>query len=225
VKLTLSDGRIPRALVVDDNAMNREIAESVLVDAGFVVGQATDGIGALDAMRAERRDVVLMDIRMPGMGGEEAIRLIRDDPALASAKVIAMTASMETGLVERLVSLGFDAALSKPFEVSALLALLARELGASAATQTTAGSEQALAEYVSQPLPLPDPEAASGLAQEIEEALALGDLESLVTTAENLAKTSGPLAAYGRRVSELGGSFDFDGLGHLASELRKGLLA
>jgi hypothetical protein len=71
-------------------------------------------------------------------------------------------------------------------------------------------------------LALPDPEQASALAEEIEEALSLGDLEGLIETGEKLSRAPGPLAACGRRLSELGGAFDFDGLGRFASELRRG---
>jgi CheY-like chemotaxis protein len=223
-KLFASGGRQLNALVVDDNATNRDVAEAVLADAGFAVVCAEDGSAALAAMRAAPRDVVLMDIRMPGMGGEEAIRLIRADPGLAQSKVIAMTASVEAGLVQRLVSLGFDAAMSKPFEVNALLALLARLLGA----VTTAPPKVPQAPATpkrdeSVPLPPPDRAVASGLAQAIEEALSNGDLGSLVETGENLAQKPGPLAEYGRRLSDLGAAFDFEGLGRLAIELRKGM--
>jgi signal transduction histidine kinase/CheY-like chemotaxis protein len=221
VKLVLAGGRAPRALVVDDNATNRDVAQAVLVEAGFSVGSANDARAALEAMRAEPHDVILMDIRMPGMGGEEAIRLIRDDPELAKARVIAMTASVEAGLVERLVSLGFDATMSKPFEVNALLSLLVRLLGASTPAPPAPPAQPAPASDRDAELSPPDPEVADGLAQEIEEALALGDLASLVETGESLAQSPGPLAAYGRRLSDLGGSFDFEGLGRLADELRK----
>ena len=221
-KLVLPDARVPRALVVDDNQVNRDVAESILLDAGFEVSTANDGQGALDAMRARRYDAVLMDIRMPGMGGDEAIRLIRGDPELCSVKVIAMTASMETGLVEHLVSLGFDAAMSKPFEVSALLSLLARELGASEPAREGAAEKAPTAPLDGAPMPPVDAAAAGELAREIDEALALGDLGGLVEIGDSLEKTGGPLAAYGRRLSELGGSFDFDGLGRLAKQLRKG---
>jgi signal transduction histidine kinase/DNA-binding response OmpR family regulator len=221
-KLVLSEGRVPHALVVDDNATNRDVAEAVLVDAGCIVSHATDGQAALDAMRAQTFDVVLMDIRMPGMSGDEAIRRIRSDPALAGAKVIAMTASIESGLVDRLHSLGFDAALQKPFEVSTLLAVLARELDAITAPASAPDVGEAPTENVQAPPALPDPEQASALAQEIEEALSLGDLESLIETGEKLSHAPGPLAACGRRLSELGGAFDFDGLGRFANELRRG---
>jgi CheY-like chemotaxis protein len=221
VKLALSGDRVPLALVVDDNATNRDVAEAVLAEAGFRVGAAGDGLAALRALRAEPHDVVLMDLRMPGMGGEEAIRVIRDDPALARLKVIAMTASAEAGLVDRLRSLGFDATMSKPFEVNALLSLLARLLGASAAAPAPLPDQPRPGDNHEPELPPPDPELARGLAQEIDEAISLGDLESLVETGESLAGTPGPLAAYGRRLSELGGAFDFEGLGRLANELRK----
>lgn len=86
-----------RILLVDDNMLNREIAEDLLLDAGFQVDKAVDGQDALDRlleMGPGHFDLVLMDIQMPVMNGYEAAKAIRafDDPVLAGIPILAVTA-------------------------------------------------------------------------------------------------------------------------------------
>jgi DNA-binding NarL/FixJ family response regulator len=86
-------GRVspPRVLVVDDHAMLREALVELLVQAGFeVAGEAADGADAVALAKELAPDVVLMDLRMPVLGGLDATRLIRD--ACPATQVVLLTA-------------------------------------------------------------------------------------------------------------------------------------
>jgi DNA-binding NarL/FixJ family response regulator len=82
---------LPRLLVVDDHDMLREALVELLVQAGFgVVGEAADGVDAVALAKQLEPDVVLMDLRMPVLGGLDATRLIKD--AHPATQVVLLTA-------------------------------------------------------------------------------------------------------------------------------------
>ena len=109
-------------LVVDDNRINRTVAQAVLEAAGAQVVAAEDGQDCLDKLRAGRFDIVLMDIHMPRMDGVEALRRIRAGEAGPRAvPVLALTADAMSGEGERLLGLGFDEAQPKPIQPAELL--------------------------------------------------------------------------------------------------------
>ncbi|HLY58012.1 MAG TPA: response regulator, partial [Stellaceae bacterium] len=113
-------------LVVEDNAINREIARSILRRAGYTVAIAEDGLAALGAVEAETFDVVLMDLQMPVMDGLEATRRIR---ALSSPKarlpIVALTADAVEETRQRCGACGFDEFFAKPYRPEALVTLVA----------------------------------------------------------------------------------------------------
>ena len=110
-----------RVLVVDDVAMNRDIAGSFLRAAGHAVTCAEGGAEAVGLAAAAEFDVVLMDVRMPGMDGLEATRRIR---ALAGPRgrvpVVALTAQAFAEQVSECWKAGMDSHLAKPFTPDAL---------------------------------------------------------------------------------------------------------
>jgi PAS domain S-box-containing protein len=117
-------------LLAEDNPVNRTVAERILTKAGHKVTAVTDGAQALAAVKAHAYDVVLMDVHMPEMDGFEATRRIRAlDGACARTTIIALTANVLAGDMERCVQAGMDGYLPKPFKPSELLTLLARRAG------------------------------------------------------------------------------------------------
>ncbi|MBC7906115.1 MAG: response regulator, partial [Rhodospirillaceae bacterium] len=114
-------------LLAEDNAVNRIVAERVLGKAGHVVTTVEDGAQAVKAMAEGRFDVVLMDVHMPEMDGFEATRRIRalSGPA-ARTPIIALTANVLAGDMERCVDAGMDSYLAKPFKPAELLACVAK---------------------------------------------------------------------------------------------------
>ena len=101
-------------LVVDDNAQNLELLVAYLETLKCKVFTATDGIGALEKVRAEKFDLILLDIMMPRMSGFEVCRKLKTDPDTRDIPVIMVTALRELGDIERGVEYGTDDFISKP---------------------------------------------------------------------------------------------------------------
>ena len=112
-----------RVLLADDQALIRA-GFHVLIDAAGdlqVVGEATDGAQAVDLVRRERADVVLMDIRMPGVDGLEATRRISADEDLAGVKVIILTTFESDEYVYQAIRAGASGFLVKDTEPADLI--------------------------------------------------------------------------------------------------------
>lgn len=123
----LTQGR--RILLVEDNDLNREIAETVLTMHGFEVEHAENGKAALDlfAQRpAGSYDAILMDIRMPVMDGLEATRRIRllEKEDSRTIPIIAMTANAFDEDMRKSIESGMNGHLSKPLDIGLLLEIL-----------------------------------------------------------------------------------------------------
>ena len=115
-----------RLLVVDDDAVNRDIASSFLRLGGHEVMCLDNGAAAVEAVQTQHFDVVLMDVRMPGMDGLEATRRIRALPGpCCQVPVIALTAQAFAEQIEICRQSGMQTHVSKPFTHRALLAAVA----------------------------------------------------------------------------------------------------
>jgi PAS domain S-box-containing protein len=116
-----------RILVVEDNALNREVALRLLERLGYDAELAGDGAEALRAIAARAYDVVLMDIHMPEMDGFAATRKIRElRGSAARPRIVALTANALKGDRERCLKAGMDDYLSKPLSMKELAAALER---------------------------------------------------------------------------------------------------
>lgn len=113
-----------RALVVDDNEVNRMLAGRFLSKAGWDVAMAEDGAQALDWMRANSARLVLLDISMPGLSGEDVCRAVRAEGLCPGAKLVAYTAHAMPEEKARFMAAGFDIILTKPISRSHITDLL-----------------------------------------------------------------------------------------------------
>ena len=111
----------PRILVVDDTAENIRLLEALLSPRGYSVLTAGSGAEALEKLRVESPDLVLLDVVMPEMDGYEVCRALRDDPATTFLPVVMVTAS---GSEQRVAAIeaGADDFISKPLDQAELLA-------------------------------------------------------------------------------------------------------
>jgi CheY-like chemotaxis protein len=113
---------------VEDHAINRKVALTILDRLGYKPAIACDGAEALAALDRQRFDVVLMDCQMPVIDGYEATRQVRQreaaDPQRPRVRIIAMTANALLGDREKCLAAGMDDFLSKPFSPAQLDAML-----------------------------------------------------------------------------------------------------
>ncbi|MBO0348802.1 PAS domain S-box protein [Phormidium pseudopriestleyi FRX01] len=138
-----SPPRLPlRILLAEDNPVNQEVAMRTLEKIGYRVDLVKNGIEALEALRCQPYDVVLMDIEMPQMDGLTATRQIREEwqnrPEPAP-KIIAITAYAMEGDRQKCFAAGMDGYITKPFRIKALARAL--EEIQSGGTQTDSGDQ------------------------------------------------------------------------------------
>ncbi|WP_026096166.1 response regulator, partial [Ideonella sp. B508-1] len=126
-----------RVLLVEDNEVNREIAVSILAHAGLEVHTAHNGLQALECLRQQTFDGVLMDCQMPEMDGYEATRAIRQEARWRDLPVIAMTANAMAGDRERALAAGMNDHIAKPVNVQELFGKLVHWLRPGAASFRT----------------------------------------------------------------------------------------
>ncbi|MDE6666903.1 MAG: transporter substrate-binding domain-containing protein [Clostridia bacterium] len=118
------DGK--KILLVEDNELNQEIAQSILEDVGFIIDTADDGSIAVERMKekpAGTYDLILMDVQMPIMNGYEATKAIRalDDKAKAATPIVAMTANAFDEDRKAAMDAGMDGFASKPIDIAKLM--------------------------------------------------------------------------------------------------------
>jgi signal transduction histidine kinase/DNA-binding response OmpR family regulator len=126
-----------RALVVDDNATNREILSQLLTNWGVDICTADSGDEALNNLHScaddhDAFDVVMLDMHMPGMDGLQVARAIRASSALDDVGIILLSSVAGVGAEEDWLDIGLQASLTKPVKQSELQSCLASVLGAAA---------------------------------------------------------------------------------------------
>lgn len=116
-----------KALLVEDNEINREIATVMLEEAGIIVDTAADGALAVDALKTKGMDYydfVLMDIQMPVMDGYEATKQIRKLPGGGKARIIALSANAFAEDKKKSKEAGMDDHIAKPIDIDELMGTL-----------------------------------------------------------------------------------------------------
>ncbi len=116
-------------LIVEDNEKNMKLARDVLQFNGFRTLEAVTAEQGLALAAEHRPDLILMDIQLPGMDGVKALKRLRDDPATAAIKIVALTAFAMKDDRERFVGAGFDGYLSKPISIRELPSQIRQYLG------------------------------------------------------------------------------------------------
>ena len=120
-----------RVLLVEDNKINQQVARKILTRFGVAVDLATNGVEAIEMLRRDRYDLVLMDVQMPEMDGLTATATIRDprsgvlDPAVP---IVAMTAHAMREDREQCLKAGMDDYVTKPISAESVIAVLDRRL-------------------------------------------------------------------------------------------------
>lgn len=113
-----------RVLIADDEDLVRTVYAEVLRRYGAEVAEAADGAECVSAAGTFRPDLVLMDLRMPGMDGWEALAALRADPATAGLVVVAFSSDTSQATRRRALEAGFDAYLEKAYTAGNLVRAL-----------------------------------------------------------------------------------------------------
>ncbi|MEZ4669060.1 MAG: response regulator [Anaerolineae bacterium] len=116
-------------LIVDDDFMNREILQAHMNNAGYDVLTANNGNAALQVMKTQVPDLVLMDVRMPGMNGYELCAYLKAQPETRHLPVLLMTAMDDEENLANVKAAGADGFISKPFNAKDIRASIVRLLG------------------------------------------------------------------------------------------------
>jgi CheY-like chemotaxis protein len=117
-----------RILIVDDNATNLKLVAYLMKANGYVVDTALDAEFALEAIRVNRPEVILMDIQLPGIDGLELTRRLKADPATRDIVIIAVTAYAMKGDQAKALQAGCDDYITKPIDTRTLPETIARHL-------------------------------------------------------------------------------------------------
>jgi sigma-B regulation protein RsbU (phosphoserine phosphatase) len=156
-------------LIVDDDAVNREMLARRLRRSGYTVSTAEDGVQALRLMRTQHFDLVLLDLIMPGLDGFQVLGRVKNDPTLREIPVLMLSALDEENGIARCIEMGAEDYLPKPINPIFLRARIGASLekkrlrdSERAAHQALLESQQKLAanlaeaaDYVRKILPLP----------------------------------------------------------------------
>lgn len=120
-------------MIVDDNDFNRELVKDILEDEDITVYEAEDGSSAIELLESEQSDdidVVLMDMRMPGMDGIETTKIIRTkNGKCTEVPIIAMTADGFETDIGMLQKAGMNGLISKPVDVNTLVEQITKLAG------------------------------------------------------------------------------------------------
>lgn len=131
-------------LVVDDNAMNRDLLLRQLARSGYIVDTAVDGIDALERLAARAYDLVLLDVLMPRLNGIETLRRIRADERLNDMPVLMLSSLDEVDSAIRCIEMGAEEYLPKPFQPT----LLAARIAANVALRRMRARDRAYTEHL-----------------------------------------------------------------------------
>jgi CheY-like chemotaxis protein len=155
---TASGASIGRILAVDDNEVNLQIARELLRGQGFEVDVALDGQQALDLVREQAYDLVLMDMQMPVMDGLSATRAIRQMPEGLRLPIVAMTANAMEKDRQDCLEAGMNDFITKPMDPARLAAVVQAWVMPARGPAADLGSWQAVAGRLQQLLQEGDPE-------------------------------------------------------------------
>lgn len=103
-------------LLVEDNPVNRRLAEFLLRSQGYQVRAATTAQEAFESLKAERPDLILMDVQLPGMNGLDATKKIKEEPETCDIPVIAVTSYAMKGDREKALAAGCAGYITKPID-------------------------------------------------------------------------------------------------------------
>ena len=122
-------------LLIEDSQDNRNVTELILMDAGYTVITAEDGLRGLGLATRARPDLIVMDLALPRLDGWAATRRLKAQPTTRHIPVVAFTAHVTPEAIARAEIAGCVAVVTKPFEIDTLLHTIARVLAQATSEQ------------------------------------------------------------------------------------------
>ena len=108
-------------LIVEDNERNRTLVRDVLQHRGYRTIEADTAKAGMDLAHENRPDLIVLDIRLPDVGGIQVLEQLRQNPRTSDIPCMAVTASAMTNDRAEIIAAGFDAYMSKPFHIKEFL--------------------------------------------------------------------------------------------------------
>jgi len=121
--------KLSKILVIDDELNMRQLVKAILSDVGYQVLTANDGEKGLKLAELEKPDLILSDLRMPGVSGWDVLITLKNSQKLGEIPVIIMTGAMPKGEEYRIRSMRAAGYLGKPFDVDELIRQVEQVLG------------------------------------------------------------------------------------------------
>ncbi len=115
-------------LIIEDEPRNLTLVRDLLQVSGYKTIEATDGERGVELTKANKPDLILMDVQMPKMDGLEATRILKADATTSNIPVLALTSYAMKGDKERILEAGCDGYLAKPIDIKELLKIVAEYL-------------------------------------------------------------------------------------------------
>lgn len=166
-----------KILLVEDNAINREVAEGLLASVGLSVETAENGLIAVEMVKKKRYDLLLMDLQMPEMDGFDATKQIRSLPLYKDTPIIAMTAIAFQEDRARCLEAGMTDHLSKPVDPENLFSVLAKWLPATQKKPKPSSRQKVEKSRVSLPNNASEIEASLRTIEGLDPAFGLKNLQ------------------------------------------------
>lgn len=116
-------------LCIEDNKTNMLLVSRIVEAEGYELLRAEDGPSALELLKKQEPDIILLDVNIPGIHGLDLARMIKEDERLASIPLIATTANVLVGDKERCLEAGCDEYLPKPLDIRRLRQVMREYLG------------------------------------------------------------------------------------------------
>ena len=179
-------------LLVDDNAINQQVAQEILASVGMCVTVANNGQEAVDQVDKRHFDIVLMDIQMPIMDGYKATRILRQVMHCEALPIIAMTANALAGDRENCLAAGMNDYVPKPIDIDQLFKTLVKWIPSRSSADAQGGGWEAPASVpASERIEAPTPAAPAGTDAGSGEVLFLPETFAGIHWAEGLHRVRG----------------------------------
>jgi DNA-binding response OmpR family regulator len=123
---------MPKVLIVDDDPLIRNLLGQILEpfeEKGVKILTANNGLVAIESVRRDHPDIVLLDVMMPKMNGFEVCSIIKKDPAISSVHIIMLTAKGQEIDKNKAIGIGADSYITKPFNIAELMNKVSDVLG------------------------------------------------------------------------------------------------